>query len=83
MYVNAILSGGTNTTLTTAYTVPIISQVSQNPYRYRLTMDMSHTHANAGGSGVHTHTFAGNYADIDVMQPYVAVNRWHKIGAAT
>lgn len=31
-----------------------------------------------GGSKGHTHGFSGTKASIDVMQPYIVVNRWHR-----
>ena len=47
-----------------------------------ITVNFSHTHTSVGGGGTHTHTFTGTAASINVMQPYIVVNRWHKIGAA-
>lgn len=31
-----------------------------------------------GGGKGHTHGFSGTQASIDVMQPYIVVNRWHR-----
>ena len=31
-----------------------------------------------GGSAGHNHGFSGTQASIDVMQPYITVNRWHR-----
>lgn len=35
------------------------------------------TRATGGGAG-HNHGFSGTQASIDVMQPYITVNRWHR-----
>lgn len=49
----------------------------------RVTITATHEHNNYGGGGGHGHTgstgsFTGSAASIDVMQPYVVVNRWHR-----
>lgn len=31
-----------------------------------------------GGGAGHNHGFSGTQASIDVMQPYITVNRWHR-----
>lgn len=37
-----------------------------------------HSHTFSGSSTAHTHTFTGTAKNINVMQPYIAVYRWHR-----
>lgn len=34
--------------------------------------------SSTGGSGNHNHSFTGTATSINIMQPYVVVNRWHR-----
>ena len=33
---------------------------------------------NSGGGGGHTHDFGVTVNNLNTMQPYVVVNRWHR-----
>ena len=56
--------------------------VSQTGYCDVVSLNFAHTHTSVGGGGTHTHTFTGTEGKINKMQPYIAVNRWHKITSA-
>ncbi len=48
-----------------------------------ITINFAHTHTSVGGGKTHTHTFSSSSTDISIMQPYIVVKRWHKIGPAS
>ncbi len=41
--------------------------------------EYTQTGVSRGGGKGHTHGFSGTQASIDVMQPYIVVNRWHRM----
>ena len=47
-------------------------------YRDLVKFDNKHTHTAVGSGKAHNHTFTGTQATINKMQPYIAVNRWHR-----
>lgn len=48
---------------------------SSSCYQNVLTINATHTHDSQGGGGAHNH---GNTGSASNMQPYIAVNRWHR-----
>ena len=47
-----------------------MAKASMSTFKYnRLSVNASHEHASVGGNGAHNN-----------MQPYIVVNRWHRIG---
>ena len=73
---SGIVSKGTHTLNKTASNGSSLGGVTY-------TITATHTHDNYGGGGAHGHagstgSFSGTATNINVMQPYIIVNRWHR-----
>ena len=82
---NDLIWAGSNTSVTagtgSAARLTPSAASTHSSGRTDWTFNNAHTHSSIGSATAHNHTFTTTTStDLNVMQAYITVNRWHRVG---